>query len=399
MITAHSILLAFLAMAAAPQFEVQPLRGQPVTGRLVALDGKQVSLEAAAGRSTWKTSELTGISAKPSPSPPAQQPEAWIDLVDGSTLLARQFTVHEGLAKIVLKDAAAVELPVRAIAVVRFQPATATVGAEWARLLKKKTTGDLLVTVKGDVVDYHQGAVGNVTGKTVDLDLDGEMIPVKRAKVFGLIYRVAEREPSEPLCWITDAGGSRWAVQSMTLASDLTWTTVGGARVSRALDQVSQIDLSRGKIVYLSDLKPESIAYTPYFPLKKELPAEQKFFRLREDQNLESKPLRLGGKQFSKGLALHSRTEAVYYLPGRFRRFEAVAGIDDEVRPRGSVHVIFRGDGKLLWEATLTGADKEPARPIDLDVTGVRRLTIVADFTAELDAAGHLVLGNARVSK
>ena len=177
------------------------------------------------------------------------------------------------------------------------------------------------------------------------------------------------------------------------------WTTVAGGRVSRPLDQVAQIDLSRGKIVYLSDLKPESVAYTPYFPLDKELPAEQKFFRLREDQNLESKPLRLGGKQFSKGLALHSRTEAVYYLPGRFRRFEAVAGIDDEVRPRGSVHVILRGDGKLLWEATVTGADKEPARPIDLDVTGVRRLTIVADFTAELDAAGHLVLGNARVSK
>ena len=60
---------------------------------------------------------------------------------------------------------------------------------------------------------------------------------------------------------------------------------------------------------------------------------------------------------------------------------------------------MLRGDGKLLWEATLTGTDKEPSRPLDLDVSGVRRLTIVADFAAESDAAGQVVLGSARVSK
>ena len=162
------------------------------------------------------------------------------------------------------------------------------------------------------------------------------------------------------MCWITDAGGSRWAAQSLSMAGNLQWTTVAGASASCPLDQVVQIDLSRGKIVYLSDLKPESVVYTPFFPLDKVLPAEEKFFRLREDQNLESKPLRLGGKRFSRGLALCSRTEAVYYLPGRFRHFEAAAGIDDDVRPRGRVHLIVRGDGKLLWEATLTGADKAP---------------------------------------
>ena len=157
------------------------------------------------------------------------------------------------------------------------------------------------MVVQGDIVDYHQGAVRDVTDKTVEFDLDGEVVPVKRAKVFGLIYHAAEQEPSEPLCWITDAGGSRWAAQSMSLAGKLEWTTVAGASASCPLDQVAQIDLSRGKIVYLSDLKPESVAYTPFFPLDKELPAEQKFFRLRQDQNLESKPLRLGGKQFRQG--------------------------------------------------------------------------------------------------
>ena len=145
-----------------------------------------------------------------------------------------------------------------------------------------KTTGDLLVIVNGDVVDYHQGAAGDVTEKTVEFDLDGEVVPVKRGQGLrpdlprrrtgtGRAGRAGSPTPA-------DRAGR---CESMTLAEQPEWTTVAGARASCPLDQVSQIDLSRGKIVYLSDLKPESVAYTPYFPLDKELPAEQKFFRLR----------------------------------------------------------------------------------------------------------------------
>ena len=64
----------------------------------------------------------------------------------------------------------------------------------------------------------------------------------------------------------------------------------------------------------------------------------------------------------------------------------------------GSVRLILRGDGKIAL-----GGDAlrrtEPPRAIDVDVTGVRRLTILADFTGDLDVAGHAVLGDARVSK
>jgi hypothetical protein len=404
MTTLPSILMAIVSVAAPPQFEVQPLRGAAVSGRLVAVDAKGVTVETAGGRVTWLPSELMGITARPKPAAPATEAEARIDLVDGSLLAAREFTTHNGSARILPRGAVeTIVLPLGSLSAVRFQPDTAASRNEWARLLKMKTTGALLVILRGDVVDYHPGAAGDVTEKTVAFDLDGEVVPVKRSKVFGLIYHAAAGgEQSEPVCWLTDGGGSRWAVRTMTLEADkdkLAWTTIAGASASCPLQQVSQIDLSGGKVVYLSDLKPESVAYTPYFPLRQELPAEGAFFRPRQDRNLESKPLRLGGQQFPKGLALHSRTEVVYYLPGRFRRFQAVAGIDDDVRPRGAVHLVLRGDGKVLWEATLSGADKEPSRAIDLDVTGVRRLTVVADFAAASDAAGQVVLGSARVSK
>ena len=121
-------------------------------------------------------------------------------------------------------------------------------------------------------------------------------------------------------------------------ADKVTWTTAERrAEVSRPLDEVAKIDLSSGKVVYLSDLKPESVTYQPFFPLDKDLQDRLQSFSLRQDRTLESKPLRLGGKSFQKGLALHSHTEVAYDLPGKFSGLEAIAGIDDEFRPRGNV--------------------------------------------------------------
>ena len=41
----------------------------------------------------------------------------------------------------------------------------------------------------------------------------------------------------------------------------------------------------------------------------------------------------------------------------------------------------------------------EPAKPLDLDVSGVRRLTILVDFGENLDTADHLDLAEARLVK
>ena len=78
--------------------------------------------------------------------------------------------------------------------------------------------------------------------------------------------------------------------------------------------------MSRGKIVCLSDLKPESFAYTPYFPLDKELPSRQEFFR-PADRTMESKPLRLGGLQFSRGWPCTAAPRPSTICPADFSAF------------------------------------------------------------------------------
>jgi hypothetical protein len=56
---------------------------------------------------------------------------------------------------------------------------------------------------------------------------------------------------------------------------------------------------------------------------------------------------------------------------------------------------VIRGDQRVLFEADVTGTDLP--RPLDLDVTGVRRLSILVDFARDLNVGDQLLLCEARV--
>ncbi len=121
------------------------------------------------------------------------------------------------------------------------------------------------------------------------------------------------------------------------------------------------------------------------------------FYAPRQDRNFQSNPLQLAGKQYAKGLAIHSRTEVVYRLPGSFNRLKAVAGIDDSVRPQGNVRLVIRGDNNVLLDTPIAGTDAP--KTIDLDLSGVRRLSILVDFGDRAGIGDHLDMCNARITK
>ena len=295
---------------------------------------------------------------------------------------------------------AVVDLPAAGIAAVRLRGQGDRLAGDWQRILGMEVDTDLLVVRKGDdaAVDYHRGVLRDVTDEIVHFELDGDVLPVKRTKVHGLVYyRPAGGAAAKSVCRLTDTSGSRWSVAKLSLAEGLQWTTCGGLTIARGLDAVTQMDFSGGKVVFLSDLKPESVAFTPYFGTAENVPVLAGFRAPRRDKNLQHEPLRLDKKEYGKGLALHSRTEVVYRLPDRFRRFKAVAGIDDGVRPQGNVRLVVSGDDRVLLETSVAGTD--PPKPIDLDLTGVRRLRILVDFGENFDVADHLDLCEARVSK
>ena len=407
----HAILpLMFLsAFAAGPQFDVQLLDGSRVSGSLVAWDAARLVVETRApgGRTTLDTAKLASVTAQSPPANPAVKPAVWVDLVDGSQLAAAVYTTEKERAKIAFSASEVLEVPTAEIEAVRLQPASEATALEWSRIRGQKIRGDVLVTGNASAIDHHQGSLGDVGDSKARFTLVGETdaLSVKRAKIFGLIYfhAAAASLPESPYT-IVDSAGSRWAASSLKLGDGkIEFTSPGGRTTRRGLDQIAKIDLSCGKIVYLSDLKPDAETVTPYpFTVTaKELASRVEFSRVRRDQNLESKSLRINGRIYRKGLALRSRSELAWTLPGKFSRLDGVAGIDDDVRPLGNVRLQILGDGKTLLEANLAGnADpKKDATLINLDVSGVRRLVLVVDSLGNFGAGDHLDLGNLRLIK
>ena len=394
----YALLLAVMLTAAAPELEVRTSDGRTMVGLIVELDSEKVTLRTADGPVSVGIDKLMTISAKQKPDSSVSDPGAWIELTDGSSLVVQEFTVADGRARITIAENQVIEAPVAVIATVRLAAQSEDVATEWTRLVNMDFDGDILVVRKDQTIDYHKGLLGDVTEKVVQFDLDGQLLPIKRPKVHGLIYhRPAGGQLPEAICRITDASGSRWPVRSMAMPDNLKWTTPAGVTVTQPLASVVQIDFSHGKIVQLGDLQPESVTWTPYFGSDKKIPVIEKFYAPRKDKSLESGPLKLAGKTYAKGLSLHSRTKVVYRLPGRFSRFRATAGIDDGVRPHGHLRLIIRGDDRVLLQEGFSGAD--PPKPIDLDLTGVRRLIIEVDFGEKLDVADHLDLCEARILK
>jgi hypothetical protein len=394
----NGIFLAILLTTATPSFEAATLDGRTVVGPIVELTPQRLTIAAKSGRVSIPTAKLLTVVPKENPAA-AGVPGVVVQLADGSVIQGQQYAADGSRARITLAGGQIVEAPAGMVQTVLFGSLqSAESKLDWLRLTQMKTDADLLIVRSGGGLDYQKGILHEVTEDVVRFDLDGSVIPAKRAKVFGLAYHHgAGAELPPAICRITDAAGSLWLVRSLSLGEKLQWTTPAGASIAQPCENIARIDFSAGKLLYLSDLKPDAVAWTPYFGGREAPGAIKRFYAPRFDHGFDSPVLRLGGVDYPKGIALRSRTELVYRLPERFSRFLAVAGIADAVRPDGKVRLVVRGDDKVLFEAVFTGSEKP--RPIDLDVTGVRRLTILVDFEEGINRADHLLLCNARVSK
>ena len=417
----HEILaLTLLTLSAAP-VEVRPLNGPTISGQLESLSATEVVI-AEGSDSAGTPAESKAIATqsvlhvRPRELAPAAdtQPTIWLRLIDDSRLQATTYEVNSSEATVTLLSGETVSIPTRAIDWVRFKSQSEELAKAWERLTSVPADGDRLVVrrsvdqadpnggpaTKVESLDFLSGVLFDITAESLKFEFNGQTIDVGRPKAEGLIYHhAAGRTLPAPLCVIQTVNGDTWNTRSVELTGDqLAIVSVSGAKHTLPLAQAKLLDFSAGKIVYLSDLEPESTQWRSFFGGKNELASLKQLFAPRRDRNFEGGPLKLGGETFEKGLALHSYSELVYRLPGTFRKLAATAGIDDSLGENGHVILRIYGDKTLLLEQSIAGSAKQPL-PIELDMQGVRKLRIEVDFGENLDIADHLNLCDIRVLK
>jgi hypothetical protein len=397
----HFLVLAGALLAAPPQFEARTVEGETATGAIASLGAQELVLTTDEGAKPLAIQSLHSVARTPAALSTDAKADTRVELVGGSVLNATQFKVQAKTAELRLANGTTLEVPSRAIANVHFgiETSDAKLAGQWSDILANEPASDLLVVRKDGALDYLEGILLEVDDETCRFELDKEVIPVKRSKVEGMVYfHTGRADVAEPAGVVLNQDGSRIAAAKLTLDGELLkLTDVGGLTLDIPLDDVNAIDFSAGKIVYLSDLEPESASHVPFVGFTEEPEGLRDFYHYRRDQSFDHSALKLGGKTYRKGLALASLSNLTYKLPAKFRWLKCWAGIDETARETGDVHLRITGDGRPLWEGDVKGS--AAPQELSLEIAGAKRIEILVDFGAGLDVGDRLNLCDIRVTK
>jgi hypothetical protein len=145
--------------------------------------------------------------------------------------------------------------------------------------------------------------------------------------------------------------------------------------------ELRAISFTGGRFTYLSDMKPAEVEE------RAAVISLQHPYQV--DRSVLGGPLKLDGRVYKKGLGVHAYSRLTFALDGGYTRFRARAGIDDSAKDartlEGSAKLQVLVDGKPALGEGLRVSTNDPARPIDIDVTGAKTLTLIADFAESQD--------------
>jgi hypothetical protein len=291
------------------------------------------------------------------------------------------------------KSGPVVQAPLSAVAWLLQDAHDPAVLQEWQeKYLAKKTNEDILKIKTANGAQRLDGTFGNgdAKGERIDFRLGQRPFAPDLARVLGMVFiRKPGDDQPPPLCKVHDLYQNVLAAAKFEVSdAGIAVTTVAGARVTYPKALLLRADFSGDKVAFLSDLQPVQVV---------EKSSLDNVEHYRRDRNLDDGPLRLGGVSYAKGLALHSRTDLIYDLEGKYKEFRTVLGVDDNVGGDGNAVVRIEGDGRELFRGVVSRKDKP--RPLVLEIKGVKQLRIAVGSEGLLELGDHVDLADAKVSK
>lgn len=382
--------LTLLAALLAPtDSKVSMLDGRAHHGSLVAVSSSDVEITENGTNVKLPIDDVMVIEF-PATAATTSEETQMLFFTDGSqvrgtaiTRTAKSLTAQTSLC-------GAVDASVDAIHAVRLQAENPAFTQQWNTFLKRDAEKDNLVVAKrdGSGLDFLAGIVSSVTATQVEFLLDGETIPVPAERVYGIVFARTKNITTPATIQMTSTAGDLLTAGSVTLDGDqFKIETAWGQTVSIGLIRVRKIDLSSGRIQFLSDMPavaerfdgvdPENSLFTGLIDADQ----QRMLFGPQRNTTIERQSrLRLRGREFAKGLCIHSRTEMQWNLEKKFFAMECLVGIDDEVAFNGSHAVALKitADGNVLFEKLIATTD-DPL-PLRLSLEGVSELTVLVDF-------------------
>ena len=359
-----------------PVFQALRIDGTTVSGRIQQLgpDGKVTLVDGA--ERVLPLAELVKLTRQgdPPPSPP-EGPQGLVVFPDGDRLRATPGVASETTLEVVpaLLGEVALTIPLDAVRGLILSPPGETEEMEelLARVRTEARTADVLWFANGDRLT---GSLLELTPQSVRFQPEAGPLAIERSRVAALGFTppaAAYARPKGLFLELTLVDGSRLGVTDCRLEQGhLRARTRFGAAVRVPLSDLSRVHVRGAAIEYLSERPADQVQYQAYI-------AEPRPYR--RDESVERHPLRLAGQPYDRGIGTQSRTLLAYRLDGRYRRFQALVGLDDRAGPLGGVAFRVLVDRKEAFASPSLGARDHP-RAVDVDVTGARFLILLTEF-------------------
>lgn len=381
---------------------VDLLDGQRLEGEFVELSEQGLTISLSNGQSRFfsrgglRTARFPG-------SDDIQTAPVFVQLTDDSVVPCDSVLLADGklAATRHANQWTAPEATVRAI---RWPLANEKTDDQWNEIIDKAGTEDILVIRREQSLDYLKGVVLAVSEAAIQFEFSGTSIPVPLAKAAGVILARQTKTRAAPRLQLTTRDGGRWLLRSAVSNNrQLELLSMDGVRRSMSTEEIAEIQFPQLGAVFLTDLEPTAFEFEPFIGSQ----LDETIKRLNAPSangSADGVTLRLadprsatGWRSFRHGMSLTSRTRLVYRLAGKYQRFQATAGIDPLAPSQADAELKLFADEREIYSRSLRSAD--PISLIDVDVQGVRRLSILVDYGANMDIGDRVVLGDARLTK
>lgn len=390
--------------------DVTTSAGKKITGKLVAVEADNVTLEIGGNKAQMSARDLVSITfgAEVARLPKDVTTYSEIELTDGSTFRVASFTLKDTKfdAKLIPGPAGVelpkLDLPMSAVFSAMKRADDPKVRDNWKRMLGTRGKRDLYVIAQETSFSFIQGTVlsGGADEKgrpfvTFEKETGGkDELLLSRAA--GLVFYQPQPTSIPPtLCKVTDVFGNSLTATAIALAPEgVTVTTVAGVKVVYASPAaLVKLDYALGNVAYLSDLDPQlEVPEVP--PEEKRLNQPAAYIK---DRSFSNEQIKLDGQNFPKGVTIAPDTIATFNLNSDFSQFKATVGIDENgANATSSARVTVEADGQVLFAETIKRKDKP--KGLVLAVKGVKQLRIIVEADTPLNG-NYVTLADARVQK
>lgn len=361
-LTLAAVLAVVPAFAAELDVRVELADGVIETGRLIGISATAVDLVGEGAATRALPLDRVRTLARSDAGGDAGSGPVRLALTDGTVLGGAEFS-WQGTTATLATSAGDIELPLGRVKSVEWRGDSR---AEWIGSVPEGTASDLVVVGKPDGFEFVECAISAIGPDTVTVVLDEETIPVKRSKVIGLRWMRADAGAALGRTVVDVVGGS-------LRADSVAWTAAG--LVLDAADAERKailpatalvgVDFAAGRTTRLVAVTPEQLDVEPFFGALGSIEGLSRSFAPRPVPAVDrAKP----------ALVIRPRTVAVWRIPSGGRRFRARLA---STAGAGPATVTISVDDQNVFEQVVSG---EEAMPVDLDLTGGRRLGVTVDF-------------------